>query len=122
MSQALTVYPDQVDLETLDNTLIVHGAFGLSGLYPLDRPGAAQDGRSEQHCNMYFVRISASEMAREKNPVVIEKTSYLLRYHGKSFENEAMCSACLNSNCPANTNPGALEGDWKPGCLVLPLA
>lgn len=119
MSQASTVPTPQVDCSTLDDTLIVHGAFGLSGLYPLDRPEVVQEARSVQHCNMYFVRLTASEATREKNPIVTDKTNYVLRFHGETYENEAMCGVCLNRNCPANRNPQAEGGTWTPGCLVL---
>lgn len=121
MSQASTVHTPQVDLEALDDTLIVHGAFGLSGLYPLDRPEAVQGALSVQHCNMYFVRLSASEAMREKNPIVTDKTSYVLRFRGETYENEAMCRVCLNRHCPVNQNPRAEEGTWTSGCLVLAL-
>lgn len=117
-----TVSTAGLDPETLDNVLVVQGAFGLSGLYPLAQEGQVREGNAERHCNMYFVRISASEATREKNPVVTDKTSYVLRYRGQAYVNEAMCGACINRDCPANRNPQAVEAGRLPGLLVLPLA
>jgi hypothetical protein len=116
-----TVSSAAIDPATLDNVLLVQGAFGLSGLYPLGQPEYVREGNAERHCNMYFVRISASEAAREKSPVVTDKTNYVLRYRGETYQNEAMCGACINRDCPANRNPQAVEAGRQPGLLVLPL-
>lgn len=121
LSLPTTVASASLDAETLDNVLLVQGAFGLTGLYPLSQPEYVREGNAERHCNMYFVRISASEATREKNPIVTEKTIYTLRYRGETFENEAMCGACINRDCPANRNPQAVEAARQPGLLVLPL-
>lgn len=120
--RAETVATDQIQPETLENVLVVNGAFGWSGLYPLAEESAVREGRAERHCNMYFVRITASEVTREKNAVVTDKTGYTLRYRGGTFQNEEQCGVCVNRACPANRNPQALEGDWPAGLLVLPLS
>lgn len=121
MLRAETVGTDQAQPESLANVLVVNGAFGWSGLYPLTEETAVRDGRAERHCNMYFVRLTASEVTRQKNPVVTEKTSYTLRYRGETYQNEDQCGVCANRNCPANRNPQAQAGDWPAGLLVLPL-
>ncbi len=120
--RAETVPTDKAQPETLENVLVVNGAFGWSGLYPLAEAGNVREGRAERHCNMYFVRLTASEVTREKNPIVTDKTSYTLRYRGATYQNEDQCGVCVNRNCPANRNPQALEGEWPAGLLVLPLA
>lgn len=120
--RAETAPTDQVQPEAVENALIVNGAFGWSGLYPLTEESAVRDGRAERHCNMYFVRLTASEVTRQKNPVVTDKTSYTLRYRGATYQNEEQCGVCVNRNCPANRNAHAQEGDWQAGVLVLPLA
>lgn len=121
LQKAETVSTSAISADEFDNALLVHGAFGWSGLYPLDQAGSTHEARAERHCNMYFVRISASEVTREKNPVVTEKTSYTLKYRGETYVNEAQCAVCINRNCPANRNPDALEGEWPAGLLVLSL-
>ncbi|MBO9539647.1 hypothetical protein J7643_03540 [bacterium] len=121
MTMPATVSSAGLEIEKLDNTLLVQGAFGMTGLYPLAQPEYVREGNAERHCNMYFVRISASEATREKNPVVTEKTTYVLRYQGESHQNEAMCGVCINRDCPANRNPQAVEAGRQPGLLVLPL-
>lgn len=121
LQKAQTVPTSAVSGEEFDNVLLVQGAFGWSGLYPLDQPGSTHEARAERHCNMYFVRISASEVTREKNPVVTEKTSYTLKYRGETYVNESQCGVCINRNCPANCNAEAIEGEWPAGLLVLSL-
>lgn len=121
LSRAETVATDKAQPETLDNVLVVNGAFGWSGLYPLSEEGSVHAGRAQRHCNMYFVRLTASEVTREKNPIVTDKTGYVLRYRGGTYQNEAQCGVCINRRCPANRNPQAEEGEWPAGLLVLPL-
>lgn len=118
---AETVTTDKAQPEHMDNVLLVNGAFGWSGLYPLAEASAVREGRAERHCNMYFVRITASEVTRQRSPVVTDKTSYVLRYRGETYRNEEQCGVCVNRNCPANRNAQAIEGDWTAGVLVLPL-
>lgn len=117
----VTVTTGDVSADELDNVLVVQGAFALTGLYPLAQAGYVEDDLAVRHCNMYFVRLSASEATREKNPVVTEKTSYTLRYRGVTYENEAQCTVCLNQACPANRNPRASVTDRPAGTLLLSL-
>lgn len=118
---AETVPTDKAQPEHMENVLLVSGAFGWSGLYPLTEASTVKAGRAERHCNMYFVRLTASEVTRQRNPVVTDRTSYVLRYRGETYRNEEQCGVCVNRNCPANRNAAAVEGDWAAGMLVLPL-
>ena len=119
LAAPVTIPTGGVSADDLDNVLVVEGAFGTTGLYPLaEHP---QDGLAVRHCNMYFVRLSASETTRARNPVVTDKTSYMLRYRGETYLNEAQCGVCLNQACPANRNPGASVGDRPAGTLILSL-
>lgn len=122
LAAPLTLPSDQVDLEALDNALVVQGAFGTSGVYPLDQAARTEDGRTLIHCSLYFIRLAPGEVARANNPVVIEKTTYALRHRGDTLRDEAICTRCENRQCPANQHPEAASEGLLPGKLVLSLA
>jgi hypothetical protein len=115
-----TTRTDALKLEELEPAWIVDGAFGLSGIYPLEDSRLRDaSGRWVRSCNMWYVRLGVSEATRLKHPVVVEKTHYRLWRAETLLENEGICTACLNLACPANRNPGAVEGSWGAGTLVL---
>jgi len=115
-----TTRTESLQLEHLEPAWVVDGAFGLSGVYPLaDARWHDGAGHWLRSCNMWFVRVGVSEATRLRHPVVVEKTHYRLWQDGQLLTDEAICSTCLNGECPANRNPASETGEWGPGVLVL---
>ncbi len=115
-----TTRTESLQIDSLEPSWVVDGAFGLSGVYPL-QDDRWHDGLGHwvRTCNMWFVRVGVSEATRLRHPVVVEKTHYRLWQDGQTRTNEEICSLCLNGSCPANRNPASENGEWGAGVLVL---
>ncbi|MBM3273992.1 MAG: hypothetical protein FJZ00_02480 [Candidatus Sericytochromatia bacterium] len=104
----------------LHDVLVVDGPFGWSGVYPLTLAETARDGLCVRHCNLYFVKLTASPALQERAPTVVEKTHYRLADGDRLLRDAEVCTACLNKGCPQNRNARATAED-APGKLILSL-
>ncbi len=120
IAEAVTRPTDTVGDEGLCDVLVVDGPFGWSGIYPLTLPEFVRDGLAVRHCNLYFVKLTASPALKERAPTVVEKTHYRLADGDRLLRDADLCTVCLNQGCPMNRNPAATLAE-PPGKLVLPL-
>lgn len=120
LADAATRPTDSVADEGLRDVLVVDGPFGYSGVYPLTLPEWVRDSVAVRHCNLYFVKLTASAALRERAPTVVEKTHYRLADGERLLRDAELCTACLNKGCPMNRNAEATVEE-PPGKLVLPL-
>lgn len=120
IGDATTCLTESVPDEGLRDVLVVDGPFGYSGVYPLTLPEFVRDSLVVRHCNLYFVKLTASPALQERAPAVVEKTHYRLADGDRLLRDAELCTACLNKGCPMNRNPAATVEE-PPGKLVLPL-
>jgi len=120
VATAETLATEKVADEGLRDVLVVDGPFGWSGAYPLTWPENVRDDFWVRHCNLYFVKLTASPALQERAPTVVEKTHYRLADGDVLLRDAQICTVCLNRGCPQNRNPSATVED-APGKLVLPL-
>ncbi len=118
--EAVTRQTETVADEGLQDVLVVDGPFGYSGVYPLTLPETTRDGLCVRHCNLYFVKLTASLALQERAPTVVEKTHYRLADGKVLLRDSELCTTCLNKGCPQNRNAAASIED-APGKLILPL-
>ena len=120
IAQAATRDTATVSDEGLRDVLVVDGPFGWSGIYPLTLPETTRDDLCIRHCNLYFVKLTASPALQERAPTVVARTHYRLAEGEHLLRDAELCTACLNRGCPMNRNSAATQEE-APGKLVLAL-
>ncbi|MGE5707200.1 MAG: hypothetical protein ACM3YO_02620 [Bacteroidota bacterium] len=93
-----------------DNLFLVHGPFGISGVYPL----SSEAPHAQLHCSLYFLKMNETV----QKTYASENTQFELWLHGDVLRDEDLCTVCLDKGCPANKNPGA-DVEERPGVLTL---